>query len=211
MKFEFNLPNVLTLMRFALVPVIGVCLFVDKPGALLAALIVFGVSALTDALDGALARKMGLTSEFGAYLDPLADKILVSSVFVLLAFKPGLYVHWALVALIVARDVLVTRLRNLALKKHIQFKTSTAAKAKTAAQMISIALILIYVYAVRYFGTRAGIVSVSYAETLRALKVWPGLAYLPLALTSLVTLFTIYTAIDYAAAYGKKIREIKNG
>jgi phosphatidylglycerophosphate synthase len=65
MKFEWNLPNALTLLRIALVPAIGACLIADTALSLFIGLVLFGVSALTDALDGAIARKLNLESEFG--------------------------------------------------------------------------------------------------------------------------------------------------
>ena len=104
-----TLPNLLTLFRIFLTPVFIVCLFEDFNGAQLWALIIFIIASITDAYDGYYARKNDMVTDTGRFLDPLADKILVSSAFISFAIM-GLIDFW-MVGLIIFRDLFVTALR----------------------------------------------------------------------------------------------------
>ena len=81
---SYNLPNILTLLRIALIPVFAVFFYLPVPWANVAVTAVFGIAAITDWLDGYLARRLGQHSPFGAFLDPVADKLMVTTVLVLL-------------------------------------------------------------------------------------------------------------------------------
>ena len=136
-----KLPNILTVSRFALAAVFMVCLSVAFPGAPLAAVFFFGIAALTDALDGHLARKVYGCSVFGKLMDPLADKVLTAAAFigfVELRIMPA----W-MVTLILAREMMVTGLRLLAVDKGIVLSASNWGKQKTVWQMVFISAILL--------------------------------------------------------------------
>ena len=98
----WTVPNQITFLRFVLLPVFLICLFYQKYQFALALLV---IAALTDALDGWLARWLNQKSELGTFLDPLADKFLLSGAFVVLAFKGVL--GWWLTILVLARDVII--------------------------------------------------------------------------------------------------------
>jgi CDP-diacylglycerol--glycerol-3-phosphate 3-phosphatidyltransferase len=107
-----SLPNLLTLSRIILSPVYMVLFLIENPYSRLAATIVFVVAALTDLLDGYLARKRGITTGFGKFMDPLADKILVSTAFI--SFVNLGYAKTWMISVIIVREFLITGLRSLA-------------------------------------------------------------------------------------------------
>jgi len=136
-----KLPNILTVSRFVLTAVFMICLSVSFPGAPIAAVIVFGVAALTDALDGHLARKVYGCSAFGKLMDPLADKVLTAAAFigfVELDVMPA----W-MVTLIISREMMVTGLRLLAIDKGVVLSAGRWGKHKTIWQMVFISTVLL--------------------------------------------------------------------
>jgi CDP-diacylglycerol---glycerol-3-phosphate 3-phosphatidyltransferase len=138
-----SLPNLLTLSRIILSPVYMVLFLIENPYSRVAATIVFVVAALTDLLDGYLARKRGITSGFGKFMDPLADKILVSTAFI--SFVNLGYAKTWMISVIIAREFLITGLRSLAAYKGMIITPSFAAQWKTASQMIVISCILVFI------------------------------------------------------------------
>ncbi|MBN2160649.1 MAG: CDP-diacylglycerol--glycerol-3-phosphate 3-phosphatidyltransferase [Spirochaetes bacterium] len=146
-KFILTIPNILSLSRIVLVPLL-IYLLYEKQWML--ALILFGIASLTDLFDGWSARKLNQVSEFGIFIDPLADKFLVISVFAaLMVLDPYLEVFdfW-MIAVIVGRDILITFMRYLAMRRGEVLQTSQFGKVKTAFQMVSI-VIIIMIYFVR--------------------------------------------------------------
>jgi len=137
-----NFPTQLTVLRIILTPVFLFLVFVPGFTFKLLAFIVFIVASLTDWYDGYYARKFGTVSKWGKFLDPLADKILVSSAFI--AFFILGYIKLWIVIIIVARDFLITGLRSYALFKQRPVVTSQLAKIKTFVQMGSVFIIFIY-------------------------------------------------------------------
>ena len=135
-----NTPNILSLIRIILTPLFIILLFDDFKMAKVFALLVFAIAAITDAYDGHLARKYNQITPEGKFLDPLADKILVSSAFISFALLD--IIDFWMVGLIVFRDLFVTGLRMAMEQKGLSMVTSTIAKAKTAAQMFIITFIL---------------------------------------------------------------------
>ncbi len=137
-----NLPNKLTLLRAVLVPVFLVLLFVKAiPLNFTLALIVFVGASVTDALDGHIARKNGLVTNFGKFLDPLADKVLVISA--LIAFIELDIIGSIPVIIIVAREFMVSGLRLLAADSGIVVAAGFSGKLKTAFTMVTIVVILV--------------------------------------------------------------------
>lgn len=140
-----NLPNLLTLARMVLSLLLVFLLLQPGPAAKIAALAVFTAAALTDWWDGRIARSRGLISPFGVLMDPIADKVLVLcafGAFVRLRVVPG----W-MVLLIVARELLITGLRMVALAKGKALPAEAAGKIKAAFQMGTISLTLIFLIA----------------------------------------------------------------
>jgi len=135
-----NLPNCLTISRICLTPLFLLMLFAEPWYWRSMALVVFGLASLTDLYDGRLARSGNRVTAFGRFLDPLADKILVTSA--LLAFVWGRMVNFWLVVPVVVRDVLITGVRIYGLYHGRQMITSRLAKWKTAVQLASVVVIL---------------------------------------------------------------------
>ncbi len=150
-----NLPNKLTLLRIILVPVFLVCMYVQFPYHFTAALAVFVIASITDALDGHIARSQNLVTTFGKFADPLADKILVLAAFAAMAdisakmeATPGiemsLHVNGIIVTIIAAREFMVSGLRLVTAEKGVVVAAGIWGKLKTAFTMVTQAVILVY-------------------------------------------------------------------
>lgn len=138
----FNLPNILSLTRILLVPVLVAILLTKFEGKEFVGLAVFLLASLTDFLDGFIARRRGLVTRLGKLLDPAADKILTSAAFIALV-EMGLAPAWMVVVLI-AREFAVSGLRSVAASENVVLAAIFSAKLKTVTQMIAIALLIIY-------------------------------------------------------------------
>jgi CDP-diacylglycerol--glycerol-3-phosphate 3-phosphatidyltransferase len=152
-----NVPNLLTMARIVMIPL---CLwFLDRasPKDCFWAALVFTLAAITDALDGWLARKMGIVSVLGKFLDPLADKLIVMAALVWMV-PMGRMPAWAVV-LLLARELSVTGLRSVAASEGVVISAGNEGKTKTALQMIGIiALVLGYPYHLSFAGLDLGVV-----------------------------------------------------
>ncbi len=137
-----NLPNFLTIMRIVMIPVFLYYLTSQHPRDRFIALAIFFVASVTDFFDGYLARKWNQESPLGRFLDPLADKALVIATLVIFILLDSAVPLW-MVIVIILRDMLVTLMRYLAIRKGAEIRTTRLGKAKTMFQMFSIGLILI--------------------------------------------------------------------
>jgi CDP-diacylglycerol---glycerol-3-phosphate 3-phosphatidyltransferase len=135
-----NLPNILTLLRLGLSAFLVASLSVEYPFHFSIALLVFLLASLTDYLDGVIARKWNLITDFGKLMDPLADKILTASAFICL-IPFGALPAWAVI-IIISREFLITGLRLLASSNGIILPAEKLGKHKTAWQMITIVFFL---------------------------------------------------------------------
>ena len=136
-----NLPNVLTLVRILLIPVFVMLLIDPTPDRALSAAIVFVVAAVTDLLDGYVARKTGQITKLGRLLDPIADKLLVLSALILLVQVDRVSALAAI--LIIAREVAVTGLRAIAASEGLIMSAEVTGKYKMALQVIAIVLLVL--------------------------------------------------------------------
>lgn len=145
MKFEreFNFPNALTVIRVIIVPFFIYFLFQDGLVYRVTAFIFFVGASLTDLVDGYLARKWNQETEFGKFLDPLADKILVIGCFVTFILLDEQIELW-MVLLIIMRDMLITTLRFIAIRQGKSVRTTMMGKVKTTFQMTAIMIILVF-------------------------------------------------------------------
>ncbi len=134
--FSLNLPNFLTLLRILLVPVVVVALLDETPNGDAIAAGVFALAALTDGLDGYLARSRAQITTFGKLMDPLADKLLVTAALVALVSLGRLEAWIAMV--IIAREFAVTGLRGVAVERGVVIQASWLGKAKTILQVAAI-------------------------------------------------------------------------
>jgi CDP-diacylglycerol--glycerol-3-phosphate 3-phosphatidyltransferase len=135
-----NLPNGLTLLRLALVPVVVVLLVTDSTTSRIAAFVVFGLASVTDLLDGELARRSGMITDFGKIADPIADKALIGSALITLSALGAL--SWWLTGIIAAREVGVTLLRFWVIRYGV-IPASRGGKIKTVLQTVAIGLYIL--------------------------------------------------------------------
>ncbi len=136
-----NLPNKLTVSRFALTAIFLGVIFARFPGNETIALIVFSLAGITDALDGRIARRRGLITNFGILMDPLADKILTCSAFI--AFVELGQIEAWMVVVMVARELAITGLRLLAASQNLVLAAEGFGKHKTISQIVAILSILV--------------------------------------------------------------------
>lgn len=148
---KINLANALTLLRIASIPVVVLCFYSTFPHARPIAAVIFGLAAITDFIDGYVARKYGQSSRFGEFLDPVADKLMVAITLVLLVQSdPGWYVDF-IAMIIIGREITISALREwmATIGERGNVAVSWTGKVKTALQMFGIAFM---VYQERLFG-----------------------------------------------------------
>lgn len=135
-----NTPNKLTLMRTLMVPIFVLCMYLDFNNSRIVATIIFAIASFTDFLDGYLARRDNLVTNFGKFADPLADKILVCSAMIMLV-SSGEMPAWGVI-IIIAREFTITGFRIIAASENITIAASPLGKFKTVTQLISNILLL---------------------------------------------------------------------
>jgi CDP-diacylglycerol--glycerol-3-phosphate 3-phosphatidyltransferase len=136
----WNIPNILTLFRILLIPVFVFCFYSTHEHARFLAAFVFWLAAITDALDGYLARKLQQSTPFGAFLDPVADKAMVAAALVLIAVD--MQTLWVTIPtfLMISREIIISGLREwmAGIGRSAQVKVSALGKHKTAVQMLAL-------------------------------------------------------------------------
>lgn len=154
-KGVMNLPNKLTISRVVMIPVFILFFYLNFTGHYFVALAVFAIASLTDLLDGKIARKYGLVTNLGKFLDPIADKVLVLSALVVFLTKPEIFVTaagmgewtWIVagcgVAVILAREIIVSGFRMVAASAGIVIAADIFGKYKTTFQDVAVVLLLI--------------------------------------------------------------------
>lgn len=165
-----NLPNLLSIFRILLVPLLVVVLLTKFEGKEYVGLGLFLLAALTDFLDGFLARRRQQVTRLGKLLDPAADKILTSAAFVSLV-EMGLAPAW-MVALILAREFAVSALRSVAAEEKEVMAAGISGKVKTVLQIIAIALLIMH----RRLGVLQPLAPIALWLALLA-SVWSGIEY----------------------------------
>ena len=179
----FNLPNMITIFRIMLVPVLFLLLFFS-PGKLQSffAGLVFSVASISDCVDGYLARRMNLVTDFGKFLDPLADKLLVG-VALIMMIPLGRVPLW-IVAIILGREVMVTLLRVISLRKGNKvIEASMTGKYKTGFQIAAIIPLLFhyeYNLGLKFFDFSVDfhMVGMAFLYAALVLTIWTGIDYL---------------------------------
>lgn len=178
-----NLPNLLTLARVAAIPLLVVILLSDSREAGFWAAALFGAAAATDFIDGWLARKWGVVTVLGKFLDPLADKLIVMAALIML-IPYGRVPAWA-VFLLLAREIIVTGLRSIASSEGIVIDASDLGKYKTIYQMAAIPGLLLHYDYYWFFGVKSELLYVNmhnfgmfFFSIALALTLWSGFDYL---------------------------------
>ena len=140
-----NLPNLLTMGRVAAIPLVLWLMWIDTRETNFWAMMLYSAAAVTDFIDGYLARRMGLTSLLGKFLDPLADKLIVLATLVMMVAQgrmPALGV--VAVIIIAARELSVTALRTVAISEGVVIAASRGGKDKTAVQMVAVLALILH-------------------------------------------------------------------
>jgi CDP-diacylglycerol---glycerol-3-phosphate 3-phosphatidyltransferase len=140
--FQLNLPNALTVLRILLVPVVVVALLDETPNGDAIAAGVFALAALTDTLDGYIARRRAAVTTFGKLMDPIADKLLIAAALIALVSLDRLAAWIAMV--IIAREFAVTGLRMVAVEQGVVIQASWLGKVKTILQVAAIICLIAF-------------------------------------------------------------------
>lgn len=190
-KGIMNLPNKLTILRMILIPVFVLFFYVQFKSHFFIALVVFALASFTDFLDGRIARKYNLVTNLGKFLDPIADKVLVATAFIIYLTESGLFVpylgSWALIAggcgvsIILAREIIVSGFRMVAADAGIVIAADKVGKYKTFTQDMSI-VVLLFAAGLGEF-TSALVVEIA--------------TYIGLALFVIAVILTIISGINY--------------
>ncbi|MGO1579821.1 MAG: CDP-diacylglycerol--glycerol-3-phosphate 3-phosphatidyltransferase [Peptoniphilaceae bacterium] len=145
-----NIANKLTFLRILMVPLFVFIMYMNFDGARIVATVIFSIASFTDFLDGYLARKNNLVTNFGKFADPLADKILVCAALICLT-EIGDIPGWGVI-IIIAREFAVTGFRIIAASENITIAASNLGKLKTVTQLISIIILLTNITNIYNFG-----------------------------------------------------------
>lgn len=192
--------NKITLVRIAMIPFFVVFAILGGPVYDTVALVLFCIASVTDFLDGYIARKYNQVTDFGKFVDPLADKLLVTAALVIFVER-GLFAAW-MVFIILAREFIITSLRNVAAAKGQVMAAAWSGKVKTCVQIAGIILIFLYVIALR--GTVGcpnyvpdGTTMVVVLGNIGGLSDEQMLMLVPAVVSWVVTLVTVYSGYDY--------------
>jgi len=188
MTSPYTIPNLLTGLRITLIPVIVGLFYLPYHWSNMACGILFALVGITDAFDGYLARKLGQTSPLGAFLDPVADKLIVATALVLIVSKDPRWFVTLTAAVIIGREIAISALREWMAQIGAQAKLQVTgvAKFKTIVQIVGLSMML-------------------FQEDLFGLPIyWMGLA-----LTILAAVLTLWSMVTYLIAAGPELRGIR--
>ena len=181
---KLNLANILTLFRIAAIPVVVVCFFAPFDNARPVAAILFGIAAITDLIDGWVARKFNQMSRFGEFLDPVADKLMVVIVLVLIVQADSSLWEDIIAMIIIGREITVSALREwmATIGERATVKVQLSGKIKTTLQMFGIAFMVwqqpmfgIDIYKIGYFLLIAAAIMTIYSMYAYLKAAWPML------------------------------------
>jgi CDP-diacylglycerol--glycerol-3-phosphate 3-phosphatidyltransferase len=178
---RITVPTLLTLFRIALLPVMALVFYLPFRGANIAASAVFILAALTDWLDGWIARRYGLTSAFGAFLDPVADKLMVAVTLFLLVQENPTAPLALISAVIVGREITISALREwmALIGERARVRVAGIGKVKTIMQMVAIIVLL---YQKDLDGFRLFHLGEVLLGVAAVLTIWSGMVYVRAAL-----------------------------
>ena len=175
-----NLPNKLTILRMCMVPLVMLALMMNTFESRIAATVLFAIASLTDMLDGKIARKYNMITNFGKLMDPLADKVLTAAAMICLV-ELGDLAAWIAVV-IIFREYAITGLRSVAASENVVVAASNLGKIKTVCQMIALILLMLKPQTIALCGINIGS--------------W---------LMYVAVILTIYSGVDYVIKLNKQI------
>lgn len=190
----YNLPNILTISRIVVIPVIFLSIYIKAEIWSVFAAVLFIIASITDYLDGYLARATNQTSAFGRLLDPIADKLLVASALIVILAKPGMVwtqLSFIPVIVILCREILVSGLREFLREVNVCLPVTRLAKWKTGFQMTALSMML-----------------------LRGVWYWGGIGEVLLWIAGVLTFMTGYQyfqkSLDYIREQDRADKQAKN-
>jgi CDP-diacylglycerol--glycerol-3-phosphate 3-phosphatidyltransferase len=185
MSGPYTIPNLLTGLRIALIPAIVVLYYLPYPWSDMACGVMFAVAGITDSFDGYLARKLGQVSPLGAFLDPVADKLIVATALVLIVSRNPVWYVTLTAAVIIGREIAISALREWMAEIGARHKmqVSGVAKFKTIVQIVGLSMML-------------------FREDLFGLPVYES----GLALTVVAAVLTLWSMISYLVAAAPELR-----
>jgi CDP-diacylglycerol---glycerol-3-phosphate 3-phosphatidyltransferase len=186
--FLRHLPNILTLLRIAVIPILVLILLSPDKAAGLTAALLFAVASITDWLDGYLARRMETVTVLGKFLDPIADKLLVMAALIMII--PYDRAPAWMVLVILSREIIITGLRGVASTEGIVIAASNLGKYKTIFQIIAIISLLLHYNYYWFFGIQHPFLLVNMHNI--------GIFFLWIA-----TIITIWSGVDYLVRFFK--------
>lgn len=205
---NLNLANKLTLIRIFLVPVLVLFMYIDNFWTRIVALLIFSTAAVTDIYDGIIARRQKTITTLGIFLDPLADKLIISAALISFVGLKELHIPAWMVILIISREFIITGLRSMAATKNIVIPASKAGKFKTTSQIVSIItlmLILIINSALwHYKGIRSP--NLLYTSGYNYALGW-FLVKLPFWMMFLTTILTLISGLTYLEKHKELLKE----
>ena len=175
-----NIPNILTVLRVLLIPIIILLFYLPFQWSYLAASAVFAIAAITDWLDGYLARKLQQSTPFGAFLDPVADKLMVAIVLVMLVQAQSSWFEDVIAMIIIGREITISALREwmATIGERANVKVDITGKIKTTLQMFGIAFM---VWKVPLFGIPVYTIGFVLLVLAAVMTIWSMFAYLKAA------------------------------
>ena len=185
-----NIPNILTMTRIASIPLLAAFLMSPTRSAGFWAAAIFALASITDWLDGYLARRMGIVTVFGKFLDPIADKLIVMAVLIMIL--PFNRVPAWMVLVILGREIIITGLRGIASSEGIVIQASDLGKFKTIFQLVAIIGLTLHYDYNWFFGISHELLTVNMHNV--------GMFFLWIA-----TVLTIWSGVDYLARFVKII------
>jgi len=174
---KLNLANILTLLRIAAIPVVVVCFYSPLDYARPIAAVLFGLAAVTDMIDGWVARRFGQTSRFGEFLDPVADKLMVAIVLVMLVQADSGWFEDIIAMIIIGREITISALREwmATIGERANVKVDITGKIKTALQMFGIGFM---VYQHDLFGLPIYTIGFVLLILAAVMTIWSMIVYL---------------------------------
>jgi CDP-diacylglycerol--glycerol-3-phosphate 3-phosphatidyltransferase/cardiolipin synthase len=185
MSGPYTIPNLLTALRIAFIPAIVVLFYLPYHWSDMACGVFFALVGITDAFDGYLARKLGQVSRLGAFLDPVADKLIVATALVLIVSKDPRWFVTLTAAVVIGREIAVSALREwmASIGAHHKMKVSGVAKFKTIVQIVGLSMML-------------------FQQDLLGVPIYE----FGLVLTVLAAALTLWSMIAYLVAAGPELR-----
>ncbi len=203
-----NAANKLTLLRISLVPVLILFMYLDNLWMRMLALLIFVVAAVTDIYDGAIARKQHKITTLGIFLDPLADKLLMSAAFISFVGLRELHIPAWMVIIITSREFIITGLRSIAATQKVVISANNTGKLKTTSQVVAVITVMLVLIINSALWNFVGIRPIYFLASSGPSYFFGWcLVKLPYWMMLLTTLLTVYSGVTYLLEHRELLKE----